>query len=282
MRPRGPGQYNTSMCDRSAPVRAVSRTLAACLVAAACANVAFPAPDARPAPAAAVHRVVIDPGHGGAEDGAKGPAGLLEKEVTLDISRRLAALLRADGFEVTLTREGDDDRDLRARTATGNAQRADLFISVHANASRFKVAKGAETYVLSREATDDAARSTAAVENDAANVKESTASSGDDDLPLILWDLAQVQYLQESTKLAGVIQSKLSAALGFTDRGVRQAPFAVLRGAQCPAVLVELGFITNPDEEKLLANPDHRRRLAEVLAEAIRQFRSDVGAGAPR
>ncbi len=275
------------MCDRSAPVRTVSRTLVACLLAVACAGRASAAPAAPAAPEghaapAAVHRVVIDPGHGGAEDGAKGPAGLLEKEVTLDISRRLAALLRADGFEVTLTREGDDDRDLRARTATGNAQRADLFISVHANASRFKVAKGAETYVLSREATDDAARATAAVENDAANVKETTAASGDDELPLILWDLAQVQYLQESTRLAGVIQSKLCAAFGFTDRGVRQAPFVVLRGAQCPAVLVELGFITNPDEEKLLSNPDHRRRLAEVLAEAIRQFRSEVGSGAPR
>ena len=96
---------------------------------------------------------------------------------------------------------------------------------------------------------------------------------------MILWDLAQVQYLEESTRLAGVVQAKLNAALGLKDRGVRQAPFAVLRGATMPAVLVELGFITNPDEEKLLSNPDHRRKLAEALADAIRQFRTDVARG---
>jgi N-acetylmuramoyl-L-alanine amidase len=236
-----------------------------------------PAPDAKPA-AGGVRRIVLDPGHGGSEQGAQGPGGALEKELTLDISRRVAALLRADGFEVTLTRDGDEDVVLYSRAGVANNAHADLFISVHANASRFAVARGAETYVLSPEATDDNARTTAALENDAVGVKQA-APEGDADLPMILWDLAQVQYLQESMRLAGVVQAKLNAALGLKDRGVRQAPFAVLRGATMPAVLVELGFITNPDEEKLLTNPDHRRKLAEALADAVRQFRADVARG---
>ncbi len=231
--------------------------------------------------AATVRRIVIDPGHGGSETGAQGKSGVVEKELTLDVARRLAALLRADGFEVTLTREGDDDKPLDDRAGLANNQRADVFLSLHANASRFTGAHGAETFVLSREATDDAARTTAALENDAVGIGEAggasaagAAATGDGDLPLILWDLAQVSYLEDSMRLAGVIQERLNSALGLKDRGVRQAPFRVLRGATCPAVLVELGFLSNADEEKALASPDHRARLADALADALRAYRA--------
>lgn len=255
------------------------RTLPAALLLAACLP-AFAASAADRDAAAAVRRIVIDPGHGGAETGAQGKGGVVEKELTLDVARRLAGLLRADGFEVTLTREGDDDKALDDRAGIANNQHADVFLSLHANASRFTGARGAETFVLSREATDDAARTTAALENDAIGVGEAAgaagaaAGTGDGDLPLILWDLAQVSYLEDSMRLAGVIQERLNAALGLKDRGVRQAPFRVLRGATCPAVLVELGFLSNADEEKSLASQEHRAKLAEALVDALRTYRS--------
>lgn len=218
-------------------------------------------------------RVVIDPGHGGTEDGAIGPSGSKEKDVVLDVSRRVATLLRAQGFEVWLAREGDEDVPLENRAAVANTHKADLFVSVHVNASRFNGARGAETYVLAAQATDNAARTTAALENDAAGVTAAAGEGGDGDLKLILWDLAQVEYLEASSKLAGAIQAGLNEALGLKDRGVRQAPFKVLVGATCPAVLVELGFISNPDEEKLLGDDAYRQKLAQVLAEAIRRFK---------
>ncbi len=223
-----------------------------------------------------MRRVVIDPGHGGAENGAVGPGGVVEKELTLDVARRVAALLRAEGLEVTLTREGDDDVALDTRAGIANNRRADLFVSLHANAARQARAHGAETFFLSQDSTDDAARTTAALENDAAGISVVEAQQ-DGELPLILWDLAQTQYLRESSRLAETIQARLNEALGLKDRGVRQAPFRVLVGATCPAVLVELGFLSNPDEEKLLASPDHRRRLAEALTAAIRDFRASGG-----
>ncbi|MCE5247831.1 N-acetylmuramoyl-L-alanine amidase [bacterium] len=252
------------------------RTLA--VAAAALAAAAFLAPAAlAQAPRAAIKKVVIDPGHGGSEKGAEGPDGLLEKDLTLDVSKRLADLLRADGFEVVLAREADVDVPLDARAALANTLRADLFVSVHVNASRFAAAHGAETYFLARESTDDAARTTAALENDAAGAA-SAAPKDDGDLSLILWDMAQVEYLKESERLAATIQNRLNETLKLADRGVRQAPFRVLVGATCPAVLVELGFISNKDEAKQLASEEHRKKLAEAVAAAIKQFRAETAA----
>ncbi len=236
--------------------------------------------------------MVLDPGHGATEDGAIGPSGLKEKDLTLDMARRLAALLKADGFEVVLTREGDDGPTLDQRAELANVQRADVFVSLHANASRSSKARGAETYFLSRDATDDAARTVAALENDAAGVNgEAPADAAPGDggaaIPLILWDMAQTIYLEQSSQLAEIVQRELNGALAITDRGVRQAPFRVLVGATMPAVLVELGFLTNPEEEKRLADGEYRRKLSEALAAALKQYRAKVGArgaaaGAPR
>ncbi|RMG44628.1 MAG: N-acetylmuramoyl-L-alanine amidase [Acidobacteria bacterium] len=230
-------------------------------------------PVAATAPAGPVRRVVLDPGHGGAEDGAVGPGGVKEKDLVLDIARRLRELLRAEGFEVLLTRDGDIDLGLDERAAIANRWHADLFVSLHANASRAASARGAETYFLSAEATDDAARTLAALENNAvAAAGAGNAAGGSDELPLILWDMAQREYLQESARLARTIQRRLNRLLGIADRGVRRAPFRVLVGATCPAVLVELGFVTNPEEEARLADPAYRSRLAEALRDAIRTF----------
>ena len=228
----------------------------------------------RAARSALVRRVVIDPGHGGIEDGAIGPAGAKEKDVVLAIARHLAARLRASGLEVILTRNGDVELSLDDRAALANQHRADLFISLHANASRFSRARGAETYILSRDATDDEARTVAALENQASGA----SPGGDDgeDLPLILWDLAQTQYLNESYALAEEIQTALEAELDIPDRGVRQAPFRVLVGSTCPSVLIEVGFMTNPLEEKLLVSRAYQRRIASVLSSAIVRYRDKV------
>lgn len=222
-------------------------------------------------------RVVVDPGHGGTEEGAIGAGGLKEKELTLDVATRLSELLRVAGFEVVLTRAADATLGLDARAEIANTGHADLFVSLHANASRFAKARGAETFFLAREATDDAARTVAALENDVAGAASQAAASGDSDLSLILWDMAQNEHLEASQKLAATVQSKLNAALGITDRGVRQAPFRVLVGATCPAVLVELGFITNPEEERLLATGEYRQKLAEALLTALVAHRDASG-----
>jgi N-acetylmuramoyl-L-alanine amidase len=234
-------------------------------------------PRRSPPPADRVHRVVIDPGHGGQEQGAVAPNGLVEKELVLDVARRVVARLRAAGFDASLTRDGDRDLSLDDRASIANSRRADLFVSLHANASTYRGARGAETYFLAREATDDQARTTAALENNASGA-ELPGSAGEEDssLPLILWDLAQVRYLEESAQLAETIQQSLNAATGVRDRGVRQAPFRVLVGATCPAVLVELGFLSNPQEAELLASSSYRRQLADALVEAIVRFRGDA------
>jgi len=220
-----------------------------------------------------VSRVVIDPGHGGSEDGAIGPTGLKEKDLTLDVARRLRTLLQLEGFDVILTRDGDEDISLDDRAATANEYRADLFVSLHANASRFSGAYGAETFFLAPEATDDEARTLAALENNAARAQASRAT---DELPMILWDMAQVGYLEESARLAETIQARLNRLLDIRDRGVRQAPFRVLVGATCPAVLIELGFLTNHGEARRLGENGYRQQLTDALRDAISTFRREA------
>lgn len=222
-------------------------------------------------------RVVLDPGHGGTEEGARGPAGLKEKDLTLDVARRLMALLQSDGFDVYLTRDSDVTVPLDMRAGLANHRKAELFLSIHANASRFAKARGAETFILAREATDDLARTTVALENDAAGASTTGEASGDSELSLILWDMAQNEHLAESQSVARIVQEKLNVALGVNDRGVRQAPFRVLVGSTCPAVLVELGFITNAEEEALLGTGDYRQKLAQALRDALVRYRDERG-----
>ncbi|HEX6159575.1 MAG TPA: N-acetylmuramoyl-L-alanine amidase, partial [Thermoanaerobaculia bacterium] len=193
-----------------------------------------PQPGAKPVDAPGIRTIVIDPGHGGKEVGAVGPGGLMEKDVTLALCRKLAdALAAKTGARVVLTREDDSVVSLDQRTAIANQYKADLFLSVHTNAAVVKGAKGSETYFLSLEASDELARKAAETENAAA------ASDPGSDLKLILWDLAQQAYLEESSRLATVIQEEMNAVSGVQNRGVKQAPFKVLVGATMPAALVE-------------------------------------------
>jgi len=234
-----------------------------------------------PAPseqAPGVRTIVLDPGHGGSETGAIGPSGIQEKELTLTIARELEARLESQlGVRVVLTRNEDANLPLDARTAIANQNKADLFISLHLNSSLGAGAHGAETYFLSAEASDAAAARMAETENTAQPaVPEGTTGLETQDLELILWDLAQTHHLLESQRFAAMIQGDLNQTLQLRDRGVKQAPFRVLNGAAMPAVLVELGFISNPDEEKQLQDGAYRAELVASLTRAVSSYKALV------
>ncbi|HYH44875.1 MAG TPA: N-acetylmuramoyl-L-alanine amidase [Thermoanaerobaculia bacterium] len=243
-----------------------------------------------------IRTIVIDPGHGGTETGAVGPSGVLEKELTLLLAQTLAARLQGRmPVRVLLTRYEDANLPHDTRTAIANQNKADLFVSIHLNSSLGAGANGAETYFLSSRATDPLAARSAAAENVAAPpsptpsptpgaVRSDGAEPRDpaaEDLQLILWDLAQAHHLSESQRFAGLIQAELNQALQLKNRGVKQAPFRVLMGAAMPAVLVELGFLSNPDEEKKLQDPAYRAELAEALVRAIARYKEQVEGVAP-
>lgn len=232
----------------------------------------LPEPPARRESQDGFRTIVIDPGHGGSELGAVGPSGITEKAVAFDIAQRLHNLIEERlGLDARMTRESDVDRDLEQRTAFANNLKADVFVSIHANAYRGKGVRGAETFFLADQATDDDARRLAALENDPLGLQG--PASGDSDLQMLLWDMAQTSHLFESSVLAEMIQVRLNDLAGTTDRGVKQAPFRVLKGANMPSVLVEVGFLSNPDEERLLADPQYRQRVAEQLYESLNQYR---------
>ena len=216
--------------------------------------------------------VVLDPGHGGVEDGAVGTGGLKEKSLTLDIARRLRSILESErGVTVVLTREEDRLVGLDERTAIANHNRADLFVSIHLNASPRTSAAGAETYYLSTEATDDEARTLAALENGWSDDEPEDPANADP-LDLVLWDLAQNRYLEESSSLGERVQKELNRLTGVRNRGVRQAPFRVLMGATMPAILVECGFISNPNEEQKFRDDAYRDRVARAIGNAVVDF----------
>jgi N-acetylmuramoyl-L-alanine amidase len=220
-----------------------------------------------------IHTIVIDPGHGGKEVGAIGPAGLMEKDATLTLCRRLATALEAKlKTRVVLTRNDDTVVPLDQRTAIANQYHADLFLSVHMNAAIVKGAHGAETYFLSLDASDKLAEKAAEVENASKNGAGPGSSS---DLKLMLWDLAQQEYLNESSRLAQAVQEEMNRITGVQSRGVKQAPFKVLVGATMPAALVEVAFITNPDEESKIKSDVFQKTVVDALTTAVERYKVD-------
>jgi N-acetylmuramoyl-L-alanine amidase len=230
--------------------------------------------------------IVIDAGHGGTETGAIGSGGLQEKDATLAIARRLAGVLTRNlQARVLQTRDSDSVISLDDRTALANHEKADLFLSIHANSSRAAGAHGSETYYLSLEASDKIAQEVANQENQApaqAAPVPGAAGARDPSLDFILWDLAQSAHLKESSELAEAIQEELNALSGTQNRGIKQAPFRVLVGATMPAVLVETAFISNAEEEKKLGNPAFQQSVAEAIAKAVGRFFARHKPGAPR
>ena len=225
-----------------------------------------------------VNTIVIDPGHGGQDKGAVGAGGTTEKELTLAIAKRLRGLVLADPqlrrsrVRVVLTREDDTALTLEDRAAIANSEGGSLFISIHANSSPARSAYGAETYILSLKASDEHARKVAEIENVNLGSLEA-APDESDDLKMILFDVIHKKYIEESKFLAERIQAEFNARLLLGDRGVKQAPFRVLKGVAMPAVLVEVDFISNPQQERRMRSESYQQGIAESMLSAIKQYK---------
>jgi N-acetylmuramoyl-L-alanine amidase len=162
---------------------------------------------------------------------------------------------------------------LRDRTNFANKQRADLFVSVHANAHPQSVSEGVETYFLSSEASDSGARQVAAIENGVVQLEGPGSRQRGDVLKSILWDLAQSEFQEESSFMAETVLDSMSKSLNLVNRGVKQAGFYVLGGAAMPAILIEIGFLTNRKEERKLATPEHREALARAIYAGLAEYK---------
>jgi len=233
-------------------------------------DVARRAPGAGGRGARAVSRVVLDPGHGGKDTGAVGSGGVKEKDVTLDIARRLAPVLTAQGLQVMLTRVEDGFVSLEERTARANAFSADLFVSVHCNASESKGRRGVEAYVLDTTRDEIAAR-VAAREN--ATTQAATA-----ELASILGSMRLADEAQRSLRFAQLLERAAVAALQMkygdvVEGGVHTAGFYVLVGARMPSVLFETSYLSNATEEQRLGSEDYRQLLADAIANAVKAYR---------
>lgn len=219
--------------------------------------------------------IVIDPGHGGKDPGAIGYTGkIYEKDVVLEVAKLVREIIERNlDVDVFLTREDDRFIPLQERTRFANFHQANLFISLHCNASPRSSAEGIEVYFLSAARTDEA-RAVELMENSVVEKYEGgkEAVKMYDDLSFILMDMAQTEQLKESSYLALKLQANLVKETGAVDRGVKQAGFYVLRGAFMPSVLVELGFISNPREERRLIQKDHKKKLATAIYEGIKSY----------
>lgn len=218
-----------------------------------------------------INTVVIDPGHGGKDPGAIGPRGLQEKDITLYVGKKLGEILKANhGVNIIYTRDKDVFVPLNERTEIANSQKADLFISVHVNASEKRTARGIETYFLNWTNDSEALR-VAARENKISIAKMQKIQDG---LQMILQDLARNNKKEESMRLAQSVQSAMVDTLkkdysNIENLGIKYAFFYVLVGAEMPSVLVEISFISNHDEEKRLSDSTYKNKIAEAIAIGI-------------
>jgi N-acetylmuramoyl-L-alanine amidase len=216
-----------------------------------------------------VSRIVIDAGHGGHDTGTIGPTGLREKDLVLDVSLRLGALIEERmGSQVIYTRSDDTFIPLEQRTAIANDNHADLFLSIHANSSQVRAASGVETYYLSFTTSKDAL--------DLATRENAESSMSVSDLQDLLQKIALKDKVDESREFAERVQTALCATSTRTvhnrDRGIRKAPFVVLIGATMPSVLAEIGFVSNAQDERLLKRPETRQKIAEALYKGLSQY----------
>jgi N-acetylmuramoyl-L-alanine amidase len=216
-----------------------------------------------------IKTVVIDPGHGGKDYGKTGVGGLLEKDVNMMLAKVIRDRIEQElGLEVILTREDDRLVSLTARTEIANEAGGDLFVSIHCNSWFSERVGGFEAYFLSP-ARSESERALARYENAAG---ESVGDTPNGDVDFIIWDLVQNEYINESSTFAEFIQKAMSDLLPIRNRGVKQANFVVLQGAKMPAVLVETAFLSNREEEALLADPEFHLKVAEGMVEAIRSM----------
>jgi len=230
-------------------------------------------PPALGAPVSPIRTIAIDPGHGGEDEGVKGANGTKEKEVTLSVARRAKAAIEARlGIRVLLTRDDDKNVGLDDRTSLANNNKADLYISVHANASMRRSTIGADIMTVSFGKDEILSTAPGAAE------RVPTFGGGLRDIELVPWDLAQTRHIEQSTTFAGLLRDQLNTKIPLAEQPLQRAPLRVLESANMPAVLFELGYLTNADQEKLIASDAFQNTVVQALYDAIVRFRDALSA----
>ena len=228
------------------------------------------------APPRTIRAIAIDPGHGGDDTGTRGPDGTLEKEVTLGVARRLRNRIESQlGLRVVLTRTADTTVALDERAAIANNNQVDLFISLHTNASVRESATGAEVFYLSLAEYDEEAREAFGFTGQTVPV----VGGGSRVIDIVPWEMAQLRHVDQSARWAETVADELSLRLPMSPRGLQQAPFRVLVGANMPAVLVEMGFISNPEQEEKLTSTTFQTAIVNGLLRSIIRYRDEVARG---
>ncbi len=214
-----------------------------------------------------IRTVVLDPGHGGEDEGVKGSEGTIEKDLTLLVARRARSVLENRlGIRVLLTRDDDRNIPLEERTAMANNNKADVFVSLHANGSLKPTARGASIYVAAFSDSDKA-------QAPLAPARVPIFGGGVRDIELVPWDFAQIRHVDQSTELAHFVEREFQNRVPLDSRPVDRAPFRVLESANMPAVLIEVGYLTNGDEERHLASPEFQIAFVQALSDAVARFR---------
>ncbi|MDD2688996.1 MAG: N-acetylmuramoyl-L-alanine amidase [Candidatus Omnitrophica bacterium] len=221
-----------------------------------------------------IKTITIDAGHGGNDPGAIARSGLREKDVNLDIAKRLAKLLKSYGFEVIMTRSTDRFIPLSRRSQIANDAHADIFLSVHSNANRVRSLSGFEVYYVAP-SVSDSKRGYAAAQDAALNLAGAYFADRSLDVKAIVWDMIYTNSRAESIQLSRLICRSVSRNLDTRILGIKAARFEVLKGVRMPGVLVEIGFLSNFNEERRLRNSYYRQKIAESIAEAIENYARD-------
>lgn len=219
-------------------------------------------------PVSAVRTIALDPGHGGDDTGVR--AGLLEKDLTLAVARRLKGIIEGRlGLRVLLTRDEDIAVAIEQRTAIANNNKANLFISLHANASPRPAASGASIYVAAFDAVDQSRSS-------APGQRVAVFGGGSRDIELVPWDLAQTRYVEQSAHFASILEQQLRERVRLDLRPVERARLRILESANMPAVLIEMGYLTNPEEQKLLGGADFQNDFVAAVFDALVRYRDSL------
>jgi N-acetylmuramoyl-L-alanine amidase len=237
------------------------------------ASPASPAPPALPALSAGQQTIVIDPGHGGPDVGVRGSGGSEEKVVTLEVARRLRSLIESRlGVRVILTRDEDRAVTPDERAAIANNSKADLFLSLHANAAPSAGVAGAEVFHVRLDREGEDARRDAEAEA----VSLPVLGGATRQIEVIRWDMAQARHVEQSAVLAGMIEQELRGHVTMSPRALQQAPLRVLVGANMPAALIEMAYLTNPEQEKIVRGEAYQTLIAQSLYDAIVRFRAQA------
>jgi N-acetylmuramoyl-L-alanine amidase len=225
-------------------------------------------------PLTKIKKIVVDAGHGGNDPGAIGRTGLREKDVNLDIAKRLSHLLRQEGIEVVMTRSTDSFIPLSTRVNIANNSRADLFISIHSNANRVRSLNGFEVYYVSP-SVSDTKRASSAAKSEVLNLNSACLISHSQELKTILWDMIYTNARAESIELSRTLCRAMNNCLDTRILGIKGARFEVLRGVRMPGVLIEVGFLSNYNEERMLKNNYYREKIAKSILQGVRDYEQD-------